>query len=151
MPTEPLDPATVIKNFCKILSAHNVTSVTMEYNGEGDSGDGDFSIRLPRANNNVGVNRNLGSGDSAPGGTEYRGFRTFIDELLRKHAQNGEPTLVTREKADEFEDAVFQLLPGGWEINDGSYGVVTVDVASGKITVDHNERVVDINSSTHTY
>jgi hypothetical protein len=39
-----------------------------------------------------------------------------------------------------LEHAVYGLLPGGWEINEGSAGTVTIDVDSGEVEVDHTWR-----------
>lgn len=43
---------------------------------------------------------------------------------------------------DAVEEYVCSILPGGWELNDGSYGEVEIDVATGKSKVLHTERVV---------
>ena len=42
---------------------------------------------------------------------------------------------------EELEDFLLNLLPGGWEINEGSHGQFTVDVASGRVEVDAYSRV----------
>jgi hypothetical protein len=44
---------------------------------------------------------------------------------------------------DAVEEYVCSILPGGWEINDGSYGEVEIDVATGKSKVLHTERIVN--------
>ncbi len=36
-----------------------------------------------------------------------------------------------------MEGLVYQLLPSGWEINEGSAGDVTFDLASGEININH--------------
>lgn len=41
---------------------------------------------------------------------------------------------------DVIDDAVCDLLPGGWEINAGSFGTVTIDTATGEPDVDHEWR-----------
>ena len=38
-------------------------------------------------------------------------------------------------------EAAYDLVPSGWDQNEGSYGVLAVDVASRKITREHNWRV----------
>jgi hypothetical protein len=40
----------------------------------------------------------------------------------------------------ELEDFLLDQLPGGWEINEGSYGDFTVDVASGTVEADASWR-----------
>ncbi len=37
---------------------------------------------------------------------------------------------------EELEDFLLEQLPGGWEINEGSFGRFVVDVSSGQVTVD---------------
>ena len=38
-------------------------------------------------------------------------------------------------------DAGYDLLPVGWEINNGSYGVLVIDIASRQVTREHNWRI----------
>lgn len=38
------------------------------------------------------------------------------------------------------EDAVCELLPGGWEINEGSFGTVTFGTATGEPEIEHTWR-----------
>ena len=38
-------------------------------------------------------------------------------------------------------DALFQLLPGGWEINEGSQGHLIWDIANDKVEVNHEWNV----------
>jgi len=42
-----------------------------------------------------------------------------------------------------IERAIYDLLPGGWEINAGSFGTVTLDTATGEAEVDHEWRDED--------
>ena len=44
---------------------------------------------------------------------------------------------------DAVEEYVCSILPGGWEINEGSYGQVEIDIATFKSKVVHNERVLE--------
>jgi hypothetical protein len=39
-----------------------------------------------------------------------------------------------------LEDALGDMLPGGWKIEAGSFGTITLDVASGKVDVDQEYR-----------
>jgi hypothetical protein len=41
---------------------------------------------------------------------------------------------------DVIDDAVCELLPGGWEINTGSFGTVTLDAATGEPVVEQTWR-----------
>jgi hypothetical protein len=42
---------------------------------------------------------------------------------------------------DELQDFLLDQLPGGWEINEGSYGEFTIDVTGGQVEVDAYWRV----------
>lgn len=145
-PTNRDDNITLIRNFCKALSSYNVSEILMEYDGSGDSGDGDFSVILPVIDKSVGSGGVIGTPAENRASTEYKSFRGFMENIFKQ-----KDPLVTEKATDEFEDAVFSLLPGGWEINDGSYGTVSVDVATGAIKVEHNERYTEINSSEFNY
>lgn len=37
---------------------------------------------------------------------------------------------------------------GGWEINDGSYGDIVIDLKTGQVTNNHSDRVISTNEST---
>src|SRR5262249_49720133 len=60
-----------------------------------------------------------------------------------------EPTSVTipRDLEDALEDFLLEQLPGGWEINDGSSGDFTVDVAEGTVAVDASWRTMNATST----
>lgn len=49
-----------------------------------------------------------------------------------------------------IEDASYAFLPGGWEINDGSFGELAIDVAQRVITHEYNERYTDYTQETVT-
>ena len=54
------------------------------------------------------------------------------------------------DKAEDMVfDALFQLLPGGWEINEGSQGHLIWDIANNKVEVNHewNVRTVEHEDS----
>jgi hypothetical protein len=41
---------------------------------------------------------------------------------------------------DLVENFVYRILPGGWEINEGSYGTTRIDVSTAKADTDHHWR-----------
>ncbi len=43
---------------------------------------------------------------------------------------------------DEVDEYVCSILPGGWEIDDGSCGIVEIDLAHGEASVKHSDRTV---------
>lgn len=71
-------------------------------------------------------------------------------------SQFGSAELSTREL--DLQEAVEHLCygyleerHGGWEIDGGSFGEFTFDVAAREITLDFNGRFVDYDHSTHTF
>lgn len=47
---------------------------------------------------------------------------------------------------EAIEEATYQILPGGWEINEGSCGTLTVTYEEGrvKVSIEHGWRVTEI-------
>ena len=55
---------------------------------------------------------------------------------------------------DVIEKLCYELLGsthGGWENNDGAYGEFSFDVATRVISLDHNDRYVAVESSSHDF
>ncbi|MBX9626224.1 MAG: hypothetical protein K2X82_20665 [Gemmataceae bacterium] len=50
------------------------------------------------------------------------------------------PAGVPRGAEEAIEDAVCELLPGGWEVNAGSFGTVAFDTAAAEPEVEHTWR-----------
>ena len=98
----------------------DVKRIVIEYTGYGDSGDEIFAYA------------------DLKNKYEYEGYPgSFCDDEncpdLKKYL------------GDEFEnmafDALFQLVPGGWEINEGSQGHLIWDIVSNKVEVNHEWNV----------
>jgi len=49
---------------------------------------------------------------------------------------------------EELESCIYEFLPSGFEINDGSQGSLTLDVQTGKITIQHQENYTESRDST---
>lgn len=49
---------------------------------------------------------------------------------------------------ESLEDALYEFLPAGFEINDGSQGTLTVDVQAGTVKLDHQENYTNTLDST---
>jgi len=116
------------------LAASCVTAVTVEFDGEGDSGQieavtacaGEIHVILPAT-------------------------RVTLHE-----ASWQKETLTTAEKAlsEAIEELCYAYLEqkhGGWEINDGAFGEFTLDVASRTVELEFNGRFSDFHTSTHTF
>jgi len=49
---------------------------------------------------------------------------------------------------ESLEDTLYEFLPAGFEINDGSQGTLTVDVQAGTVKLDHQENYTSSLDST---
>lgn len=137
-----------IKQFCKLLSAYNVARVELYYDGSGDSGDFETIqvVTIPTPTQ-IDLSTQLTSNPGAVTLSEKRtNGHTWAQDIAKK-----ENALITVDAFDEFVSDVFSLLPGGWEINDGSYGDIVVDVAEERVTIEHNERYTEVRSETFNY
>lgn len=50
-----------------------------------------------------------------------------------------------------IEDVLYEFLPAGFEINDGSQGTLTIDVAAGTVTLEHGENYTETRGSTQEF
>lgn len=116
------------------LSAAGITSVTVSFDGEGDSGQmdditayvGDGRRDLP----DVQVDVVKAAGDS--------------DTLHRAQAS-------LRDAVVDLCYAVLEEEQGGWEINEGAYGEFTFSVAERRIDLDFNARYLDVTTSHYQF
>lgn len=137
--TTPEMSAETIKKFCSVLQSINVAHVEGSYDGSGDSGNMQYRFRIDTPRRNPGNN---------PPSTQSQ----FFDEReIKRRLTEGPTPITTPDAVDEFTDAMFNLLPGGWEIDEGSYGDINVDTMTTEIIVQHHERYTDIHSSTERY
>lgn len=137
-----------IKQFCKLLSAYNVIRIEATYDGCGDSGDLDvINVITHPTPEQIDNSLQMTSNAAAITTAEKRiGWRVWMSDVTNKP-----DALITKDMCDEFLDELFALLPGGWEINDGSYGEIIVDVAEERINIEHNERYTEVRSETFEY
>ena len=96
----------------------DIKKIVIEYAGYGDSGDEFYAIV---------DNDNKYEWGGFPGNDEGD-----CPELKKVLGDKGE---------DMAFDALFQLLPGGWEINEGSQGHLIWDVVSNKVEINHDWNV----------
>jgi hypothetical protein len=139
--TEVKTPTETLKEICPLLTALGVTRVVASYDGSGDSGDFQdlcFWFCDPVAQH-----------DSEAMDSSTNGRRIYSAEFRQQHVDpsgaNPSP-IISPKKFDEFTGALWALLPGGWEINEGSYGEIEIDTIKSKIKHEHNERIIE----THT-
>jgi Family of unknown function (DUF6878) len=104
------------------LKRFNIAKAVTVYDGEGDSGQ----IESITA-------------------TTVDGKDASLDVLFGSQDPQS-PTL--RDVLDDFAWACLEAYHDGFEINDGGYGDITIDVASGKVLIDHNDRFTDVTNTT---
>ena len=116
------------------LAAACLTRVTVEFDGEGDSGQ---------------INGIAAHAGEAPAELPSTSLK------LHRAPQNG-GDLRTAEATlrDAIETLCYDYLSqthGGWENNDGAYGEFIFDVAERTITLDYNERHRQSDYSQHVF
>jgi hypothetical protein len=52
---------------------------------------------------------------------------------------------------EQLETCIYEFLPSGFEINDGSQGTLTIDTQTGKVTIQHQENYTDTRDSTREF
>ena len=95
----------------------NIKRLVIEYSGYGDSGDEFFAFV---------DNKKKHKWDGYPGGGDSDPDMPELSKILNKDAE------------DIVFDGLFQLLPGGWEINEGSFGHLIWDIAEDEVQILHN-------------
>lgn len=113
-----------LKEAIPFLARLGITLVVMSYNGEGDSGDiEDIEIQGKA---------------TAPKTCED------LDKALETFPE--ETNAPKRFCIEALKDRAFEILPAGFEINDGSYGQVILDCENNKVRLENNARIVEIHS-----
>jgi hypothetical protein len=116
------------------LADANITSVSAEFDGEGDSGgiesvlacNGDTRIELPA------------------GSVPFQQAQFSADA----------PVMVQQTLHEAIESLCYDCLGqhhGGWENDDGAYGTFTFIVAARTIELEFNGRFTDVATSTHAF
>lgn len=140
--TKTLSAQEQLKQLCPLLAAIGVTRVEATYDGSGDSGDfQDIAFCFTDT---------VAQHDGHARDATTNGRRMYLDEFRRMHT-TAENAIMPTPKLEEFVEALWQLLPGGWEIDEGSYGDITIDTARAKLKLVHNERIVETNTSTEEW
>ena len=116
------------------LASTGIREVIVEFDGEGDSGQIEH-LQASDANGVVALPDRTVEMASAP---------WDCSELVTRREPIGEA----------IETLCYALLSehhGGWEINDGSYGLFTLDVPKRTIELTHHERYVAAKTSEYAY
>lgn len=151
--------ADYLKLCCKPLSAFNVQEVVFEYDGSGDSGDFETTYVLVGPDANAkGRCLQHGTPDERQMAAAANSKRVYwtdfvsqVDRESRQLAAENKSPVMTAAMCEKMLDEAFSLLPGGWEINDGSFGVIRINIARERVDVEHNERYTDVRHETFSY
>lgn len=144
--------AAYLKQCCRLLSTYNVFEMLFEYDGSGDSGDFNaIAVYVSADADSVGKQvENSGPLNSNTIFTITRPKRVSWSDFIEARRREKNP-VITPEMCHQIENEAFDLLPCGWEINDGSYGSIIIRVTSETITLEHNERYTEVRTETQTF
>ena len=86
---------------------------------------------------------------------EYSGYGDSgcINHIAYLDAQ-GQPVnmdLVRAASDPEIERVLYEFLPDGFEINEGGQGDVCIDVATGTVTLEHQENYTETKSTSEQW
>ena len=99
--------------------------VTIDYDGEGDSGQITGIV-----------------GQSAAGKPAKLCGSVTLDLNGQARDYNA-----LHEALDDFAWAVLRVYHGGFENDGGGFGTLTIDVSKGTVTLDHNDRFIDVSNT----
>jgi hypothetical protein len=116
------------------LAAAGITDVTVEFDGEGDSGQiesviackGDAHVPLPGQT----VTLQSASWDGKEVSLQEMAFHEAIERLCYDYLEQEQ---------------------GGWENNDGAFGDFKLSVASRTVELEFNGRYSDVHTSAYTF
>ena len=76
-----------------------------------------------------------------------------IDGLQYRNAagQRVDREAIPTTLVEELENVLYEFLPAGFEINDGGQGTLTLDVQTGRLTLQHQENETVSNDSTREW
>ena len=123
------------------LAAAGITSVTVAFDGYGDSGQiesiaaqsGEVTVQLP--DSFVAI---VDSDDEGTSSSDENAAESDGDTPL----------------AEAIESLCYEYLEeahGGWEVNDGAYGTFVFKVADGSVVLDFNLRFSDSENYEHRF
>jgi hypothetical protein len=137
--TKTKTPVDTIKETCGMLQSFGFNYLVAEYDGSGDSGDFDYITLMPK-------HPDSGARDISVVNEEHRkSFGSFKHETLANARTKTQKEALTRQ-LNAFEKALWQILPSGWEINEGSFGELQIDIGNQTIHLVVNERISDVNT-----
>ncbi len=123
------------KRLVEALRSTSILSVRLSFDGSGDEG----YVHAPEA---------FGDGDAPCEFPEIE-----IEWLAASSIYANAETITLKLPAalESLAEDYLESNHGGWEINEGAYGEFRVDVHSGTMTLEYNERFTDTNYSEVTF
>jgi len=130
-----------LKEACSTLFNAGITLAEVHYDGYGDSGTIEYVLFF--------------KGDKQLSEDEVAslGLPTSTTEEYNYSHKEGESRYKTVECTllQKVEDCAYDFLPGGWEINEGSFGDLKIDTEKAKATLEHNYRIEETEYSEEEY
>jgi hypothetical protein len=65
--------------------------------------------------------------------------------------QRVERTSLPGDVIEQLENVLYEFLPAGFEINDGSQGTLTLDTQTAKVTIKHQENYTETRDSSQEF
>lgn len=131
--------------------SYGVLDVGASYDGSGDQGELTVSVMYEQRTPALIGHSISTANDSANASSTFAAHSwCHIDHFFRNIVKEKD-AVVTQKIIEEFKEALLELLPEYWTVDDGSFGEIEIDLVKGEIKVEHNERVVEIRTTTKTY
>ena len=120
-----------LKDVCAILFNAGITLVEVNYDGYGDSGSIEYVLFFKG-------DKQLKDEDVAS-----LGLPTSPVQEYNYNSKSDDDKYITKEctLVDKVTDCAYDFLPGGWEINEGSFGDLKINTETAKATLEHNHRI----------
>lgn len=116
-----------------VLAEAGVHRVTVDYDGSGDSGQIENVEAWTAANERI----------------------PFLSEpRIQMVSENPDHPPIERNLEAAVESVAWDYLDdlySGWENNDGAFGSFVFDVPARTVTLEHNERFTDVNTTSHEF
>jgi len=130
-----------LKEVCTTLFNSGITLVEVHYDGYGDSGQIEYVL--------------LFKGDKKLEDEEVAslGLPTSTVQTYNYKSTGDKDRYITKEctLVEKIEDCAYDFLPGGWEINEGSFGDLKINTETAKATLEHNHRIEETEYSEEEF
>jgi len=120
-----------LKDVCATLFNAGITLIEVHYDGYGDSGSIEYVSFFKG-------DKQLKEDDVAS-----MGLPTSTVQEYNYKSTGDKDRYITKEctLVEKVMDCAYDFLPGGWEINEGSFGDLKINTETAKATLEHNHRI----------